>query len=191
MLVWSVNVFFSLHQVVCLLLCSCHVLQESLLSSASGYSNYRGILNWCVVMLVSGPKGGLGCVFLQTGVFSFCRVCVLGVQRHRGSVSWLLVGSSFALLTTRACSMVRLRPAVGSFHRCWFFFQLFCRFSVERESQTFTGLETSSLCPQRCCICPARFHILCPLRNNGKVFSLCLSSEHGSIKSSLWIALVQ
>uniref|UniRef100_A0A3B5KLE2 O-acyltransferase n=1 Tax=Takifugu rubripes TaxID=31033 RepID=A0A3B5KLE2_TAKRU len=35
-----------------LLLCSCHVLQESLLSSASGYSNYRGILNWCVVMLV-------------------------------------------------------------------------------------------------------------------------------------------
>lgn len=31
---------------------SCHVLQESLLSSASGYSNYRGILNWCVIMLV-------------------------------------------------------------------------------------------------------------------------------------------
>ncbi|XP_028673929.1 diacylglycerol O-acyltransferase 1a [Erpetoichthys calabaricus] len=30
----------------------CHKLQESLLSSASGYSNYRGILNWCVVMLV-------------------------------------------------------------------------------------------------------------------------------------------
>ncbi|XP_062342518.1 diacylglycerol O-acyltransferase 1a [Osmerus eperlanus] len=31
---------------------SCHVTQESLLSSASGYSNYRGVLNWCVVMLV-------------------------------------------------------------------------------------------------------------------------------------------
>ncbi|KAG7474747.1 diacylglycerol O-acyltransferase 1-like [Solea senegalensis] len=31
---------------------SCHESQESLLSSASGYSNYRGILNWCVVMLV-------------------------------------------------------------------------------------------------------------------------------------------
>ncbi|XP_055075788.2 diacylglycerol O-acyltransferase 1a [Misgurnus anguillicaudatus] len=31
---------------------SCHTLQESLLSSDSGYSNYRGILNWCVVMLV-------------------------------------------------------------------------------------------------------------------------------------------
>ncbi|XP_054841959.1 diacylglycerol O-acyltransferase 1 [Eublepharis macularius] len=30
----------------------CHRLQDSLLSSASGYSNYRGILNWCVVMLV-------------------------------------------------------------------------------------------------------------------------------------------
>uniref|UniRef100_A0A8C1NK45 O-acyltransferase n=1 Tax=Cyprinus carpio TaxID=7962 RepID=A0A8C1NK45_CYPCA len=35
---------------VCLF--SCHKLQESLLSSNSGYSNYRGILNWCVVMLV-------------------------------------------------------------------------------------------------------------------------------------------
>ncbi|XP_060681223.1 diacylglycerol O-acyltransferase 1-like [Hemiscyllium ocellatum] len=31
---------------------SCHKLQESLFSSASGYSNYRGILNWCVVMLI-------------------------------------------------------------------------------------------------------------------------------------------
>ncbi|XP_051519078.1 diacylglycerol O-acyltransferase 1-like isoform X2 [Myxocyprinus asiaticus] len=31
---------------------SCHKLQESLLSSDSGYRNYRGILNWCVVMLV-------------------------------------------------------------------------------------------------------------------------------------------
>lgn len=31
---------------------SCHKMQESLLSSASGYNNYRGVLNWCVVMLV-------------------------------------------------------------------------------------------------------------------------------------------
>uniref|UniRef100_A0A7N8XUQ2 O-acyltransferase n=1 Tax=Mastacembelus armatus TaxID=205130 RepID=A0A7N8XUQ2_9TELE len=31
---------------------NCHKTQESLLSSASGYRNYRGILNWCVVMLV-------------------------------------------------------------------------------------------------------------------------------------------
>lgn len=31
---------------------SCHKSQQSLLSSASGYSNYRGVLNWCVVMLV-------------------------------------------------------------------------------------------------------------------------------------------
>ncbi|XP_030605796.1 diacylglycerol O-acyltransferase 1b isoform X2 [Archocentrus centrarchus] len=31
---------------------SCHKTQESLLSSASGYKNYRGVLNWCVVMLV-------------------------------------------------------------------------------------------------------------------------------------------
>uniref|UniRef100_A0A669E4J3 O-acyltransferase n=1 Tax=Oreochromis niloticus TaxID=8128 RepID=A0A669E4J3_ORENI len=31
---------------------NCHKTQESLLSSASGYKNYRGVLNWCVVMLV-------------------------------------------------------------------------------------------------------------------------------------------
>ncbi|XP_061572746.1 diacylglycerol O-acyltransferase 1b isoform X2 [Cololabis saira] len=30
----------------------CHKKQESLLSSGSGYKNYRGVLNWCVVMLV-------------------------------------------------------------------------------------------------------------------------------------------
>lgn len=34
------------------MLSNCHKTQESLLSSASGYKNYRGILNWCVVMLV-------------------------------------------------------------------------------------------------------------------------------------------
>ncbi|XP_069812970.1 diacylglycerol O-acyltransferase 1 [Dendropsophus ebraccatus] len=32
----------------------CHRIQESLLSSASGFSNYRGVLNWCVIMLVLG-----------------------------------------------------------------------------------------------------------------------------------------
>lgn len=31
---------------------SCHKTRESLLSSASGYNNYRGVLNWCVVMLI-------------------------------------------------------------------------------------------------------------------------------------------
>ncbi|XP_032465377.1 diacylglycerol O-acyltransferase 1 isoform X2 [Phocoena sinus] len=30
----------------------CHRLQDSLFSSDSGFNNYRGILNWCVVMLV-------------------------------------------------------------------------------------------------------------------------------------------
>ncbi|XP_003463783.2 diacylglycerol O-acyltransferase 1 isoform X2 [Cavia porcellus] len=30
----------------------CHRLQDSLFSSNSGFSNYRGILNWCVVMLI-------------------------------------------------------------------------------------------------------------------------------------------
>uniref|UniRef100_A0A672M060 O-acyltransferase n=1 Tax=Sinocyclocheilus grahami TaxID=75366 RepID=A0A672M060_SINGR len=37
----------------------CHKLQESMLSSASGFKNYRGILNWCVVMLVSLKQYGI------------------------------------------------------------------------------------------------------------------------------------
>jgi hypothetical protein len=37
----------------CPLSARCHRLQDSLFSSDSGFSNYRGILNWCVVMLVS------------------------------------------------------------------------------------------------------------------------------------------
>lgn len=36
----------------------CHRLQDSLFSSDSGFSNYRGILNWCVVMLVSEMVAG-------------------------------------------------------------------------------------------------------------------------------------
>uniref|UniRef100_A0A8C2FUV3 O-acyltransferase n=1 Tax=Cyprinus carpio TaxID=7962 RepID=A0A8C2FUV3_CYPCA len=35
-----------------MLLLNCHKLQESMLSSASSFRNYRGVLNWCVVMLV-------------------------------------------------------------------------------------------------------------------------------------------
>uniref|UniRef100_A0A8C2A3T0 O-acyltransferase n=1 Tax=Cyprinus carpio TaxID=7962 RepID=A0A8C2A3T0_CYPCA len=38
---------------------SCHKLQESMLSSASSFKNYRGILNWCVVMLVSLKQYGI------------------------------------------------------------------------------------------------------------------------------------
>lgn len=38
----------------------CHRLQDSLFSSDSGFSNYRGILNWCVVMLVSRALGRRG-----------------------------------------------------------------------------------------------------------------------------------
>uniref|UniRef100_A0A672J165 O-acyltransferase n=1 Tax=Salarias fasciatus TaxID=181472 RepID=A0A672J165_SALFA len=51
---------------------SCHVLQESLLSSASGYSNYRGILNWCVIMLHVINNGS---VFMYLSCF--CRYGIL------------------------------------------------------------------------------------------------------------------
>uniref|UniRef100_A0A8D0CMB3 O-acyltransferase n=1 Tax=Sander lucioperca TaxID=283035 RepID=A0A8D0CMB3_SANLU len=48
------------HPFIHLIYCrSCHKTQESLLSSASGYNNYRGILNWCVVMLVRHKYGVL------------------------------------------------------------------------------------------------------------------------------------
>lgn len=87
--------------------CSCHILQESLLSSASGYSNYRGILNWCVVMLVSGPMGGA--VFLSplcSGV-SFILNLPFWCLTQRGSVSALLRTCKF---TPYVCMVVCLGP---------------------------------------------------------------------------------
>lgn len=60
---------------------SCHVLQESLLSSASGYSNYRGILNWCVIMLVSEVMWE----FIQKKKFS--------IILYRITVTFLLLAS--------------------------------------------------------------------------------------------------
>uniref|UniRef100_A0A669BEV7 O-acyltransferase n=1 Tax=Oreochromis niloticus TaxID=8128 RepID=A0A669BEV7_ORENI len=54
-----INTFIFFLFIVSLIYCihliyfsNCHKTQESLLSSASGYKNYRGVLNWCVVMLV-------------------------------------------------------------------------------------------------------------------------------------------
>uniref|UniRef100_A0A8C6MIX4 diacylglycerol O-acyltransferase n=1 Tax=Nothobranchius furzeri TaxID=105023 RepID=A0A8C6MIX4_NOTFU len=36
-----------------MLLCSCHNIQDSLLSSNSNFTGYRGILNWIIILLVS------------------------------------------------------------------------------------------------------------------------------------------
>lgn len=81
----------------CHMLCSecpsplsrCHRLQDSLFSSDSGFSNYRGILNWCVVMLVRrvapwsrGPDG-LDWHTAPTGVGVCARVA--GVN---GALGW-------------------------------------------------------------------------------------------------------
>lgn len=54
MILKSVNgkICFKLPLIHLIYFSSCHKMQESLLSSASGYNNYRGVLNWCVVMLV-------------------------------------------------------------------------------------------------------------------------------------------
>ncbi|XP_077927983.1 diacylglycerol O-acyltransferase 1 isoform X4 [Halichoerus grypus] len=62
----------------------CHHLQDSLFSSDSGFSNYRGILNWCVVMLVRHPggphPGGVpvpeGPLQLACPVSSYCGQCL-------------------------------------------------------------------------------------------------------------------
>ncbi|XP_048068521.1 diacylglycerol O-acyltransferase 1 isoform X2 [Ursus arctos] len=62
----------------------CHRLQDSLFSSDSGFSNYRGILNWCVVMLVRHPggphPGGVsvpeGPLQLACPVSSYCGQCL-------------------------------------------------------------------------------------------------------------------
>lgn len=53
-LAWEVRVAFDPTEFLTVLCPDrCHRMQDSLFSSDSGFSNYRGILNWCVVMLVS------------------------------------------------------------------------------------------------------------------------------------------
>lgn len=32
--------------------CSCHSIQDSLLSSNSSFTGYRGVLNWTIILLV-------------------------------------------------------------------------------------------------------------------------------------------
>uniref|UniRef100_A0A3Q4HFL3 O-acyltransferase n=1 Tax=Neolamprologus brichardi TaxID=32507 RepID=A0A3Q4HFL3_NEOBR len=60
---------FNGERVNCVFFCRCHNLQESLLSSASGYSNYRGILNWCVVMLMTSYSCKIYfCSFFRYGI---------------------------------------------------------------------------------------------------------------------------
>uniref|UniRef100_A0A8C9TP36 O-acyltransferase n=1 Tax=Scleropages formosus TaxID=113540 RepID=A0A8C9TP36_SCLFO len=92
---------------------NCH-LQESLLSSASGYSNYRGILNWCVIMLVSvsrcrrSPADGPG-----------SRLSVRGVRMQPHTyVSSLYVCSVLSLSASNIFIMIALyterRLSVGA-----------------------------------------------------------------------------
>ncbi|XP_076735462.1 uncharacterized protein LOC143414609 [Maylandia zebra] len=58
----------------------CQDLQESLLSSASGYSNYIGILNWCVVMLWRIPS-----VQNSMKLFQVCKHRDTNCITHSGS----------------------------------------------------------------------------------------------------------
>ncbi len=49
-------------------LCSCHRQRESLFSSGSGYHNYRGLLNDCILLLVCVCLcgGGMGDGYVST-----------------------------------------------------------------------------------------------------------------------------
>uniref|UniRef100_A0AAQ6IJT3 O-acyltransferase n=1 Tax=Anabas testudineus TaxID=64144 RepID=A0AAQ6IJT3_ANATE len=83
---------------------SCHVLQESLLSSASGYSNYRGILNWCVVMLVSKTTYGILVDPIQV-------VSLFLKDPYSWPAAWLITASNVFIL---ASLYIERRLAVGT-----------------------------------------------------------------------------
>ncbi|XP_060275876.1 diacylglycerol O-acyltransferase 1 isoform X1 [Ovis aries] len=79
----------------------CHRLQDSLFSSDSGFSNYRGILNWCVVMLVRrvapwsrGPDG-LDWHTAPTGILSNARLFLENLIKYGILVDPIQVVSLF------------------------------------------------------------------------------------------------
>lgn len=53
--------------------CSCHSVQDSLLSSDSRFTNYRGILNWIIILLVSHSLWILNVILLN--VIKFYTLC--------------------------------------------------------------------------------------------------------------------
>ncbi|XP_017309961.1 diacylglycerol O-acyltransferase 1a [Ictalurus punctatus] len=103
---------------------SCHRLQESLLSSESGYSNYRGILNWCVVMLVLSNAR----LFLENLIKYGILVDPIQVVSLflKDPYSWpaaclIIASNAFimaALHTERQLAMGRISESAGTFLYC-------------------------------------------------------------------------
>uniref|UniRef100_A0A3Q2Z2D7 O-acyltransferase n=1 Tax=Hippocampus comes TaxID=109280 RepID=A0A3Q2Z2D7_HIPCM len=110
----------------------CHKTQESLLSSSSGFSNYRGILNWCVVMLILGNARLFLENLLRYGVlvdpikvislflkdpYSWPAVClVIGTYKtHTGSfserVGFLVHSVNLAVMLTFPAAVVLMVPS--------------------------------------------------------------------------------
>ncbi|XP_076866050.1 diacylglycerol O-acyltransferase 1a [Brachyhypopomus gauderio] len=102
----------------------CHRLQESLLSSESGYSNYRGILNWCVVMLVLSNAR----LFLENLIKYGILVDPIQVISLflKDPYSWpapcLIIASNVsimaALYTERRLAVGMISESVGAFLHC-------------------------------------------------------------------------
>uniref|UniRef100_A0AAQ5ZAB0 O-acyltransferase n=1 Tax=Amphiprion ocellaris TaxID=80972 RepID=A0AAQ5ZAB0_AMPOC len=103
---------------------SCHKTQESLLTSTSGFNNYRGVLNWCVVMLVLSNARLFLENLLRYGVlvdpvqvislflndpYSWPAAClVIGSEL----VGFLVHCINFALMLTFPAAVVLLVPSV-------------------------------------------------------------------------------
>uniref|UniRef100_A0A8D3E7E9 O-acyltransferase n=1 Tax=Scophthalmus maximus TaxID=52904 RepID=A0A8D3E7E9_SCOMX len=96
---------------------SCHKIQESLLSSASGYNNYRGILNWCVVMLVSYKYGVLVDPIQVISLFlndpySWPAACLVIGSSFSELVGYLVHCINMATILTFPAAVVLLVPSV-------------------------------------------------------------------------------
>ncbi|XP_043563221.1 diacylglycerol O-acyltransferase 1-like [Chiloscyllium plagiosum] len=70
----------------------CHKNRESLLSSSSGFFNYRGMLNWAVVVLLSmSERSGYAAQMINLGAVLFFPLCVLTTLSATGAAGSALV----------------------------------------------------------------------------------------------------
>ncbi|XP_043088998.1 diacylglycerol O-acyltransferase 1a isoform X3 [Puntigrus tetrazona] len=103
---------------------SCHKLQESLLSSNSGYSNYRGILNWCVVMLVLSNARLVLENLIKYGILvdPIQIISLFLKDPYRWPALCLIIVSNVfimaALYTERKLSMGTISEGTGAFLHC-------------------------------------------------------------------------
>ncbi|KAG1664886.1 Diacylglycerol O-acyltransferase 1 [Nymphon striatum] len=102
----------------------CHYPQDSLLSSSSGYTNYRGLLNLCIILLViSNARAALE-NFIKYGILVDPIHLVNLVINNPTHLHWILLFLSINIYILIALSMEKLLAEIdlnSSFTNCYNF----------------------------------------------------------------------